>query len=116
MDAVILPPRQADQPIPALTLPRLQHIERSEKANEVNFVLCQKFAILLRRVTTKHHLIDNQVIAVVGHSSDRMAHAAHRSLHHRPGRDGNNWLALILCRLEKKSRQDDRSCLLATCR
>jgi len=41
MDAVILPPRQADQPIPALTLPRLQHIERSEKANEVNFVLCR---------------------------------------------------------------------------
>ena len=41
MDAVILPPRQADQPIPALTLPRLQHIEWSEKANEVNFVLCR---------------------------------------------------------------------------
>ena len=45
MDAVILPPRQADQPIPALTLPRLQHIERSEKANEVNFVLLPSWAI-----------------------------------------------------------------------
>jgi hypothetical protein len=100
MDAVILPPRKADQPVPALPFPRLQHIEWSEKANEVNFVLCQKSAIVLSSTTTKHHIIDDQVIALMGHGSDGTAHATHRSLHHRPGLDGYGWLALILRRLE----------------
>ena len=90
----------ADLPVPALPFPRLQHIEWSEKANEVNFVLCQKVAILLSSTTTKHHIIDDQVVAFMGHGSDGTAHAAHRSLHHRPGLDGYGWLALILCRLE----------------
>ena len=45
MNAVILPSRQADQPVPALPFPCLQRIEWREKANEVNFLLCQKFAI-----------------------------------------------------------------------
>ena len=99
MDAVVLPPRQTDQSVPALPFPRLQHIEWSEKANEVNFALCEKFAILLSRATVEHHIIDDPVIAFMGHGSDGTAHATHRSLHHRPGLDGNGLPTLILCRM-----------------
>ena len=116
VDALELPSRQSFQPVPTLPLPGLQNIQRREKSDEVDVVLRQHFPVLLRSLPANHYFVNNEVVALVGHRTNGIQHAAHGALHDRARRDHNRRMTLFLCRRKCQSVGMPDHFLWAACR
>src|SRR5262245_26864787 len=60
MHALELPPCEADQPVAARALARLEHRERREQAYEAQVECREQRAILPRLAAAEHHVVDDQ--------------------------------------------------------
>ncbi len=103
MNEIILPARQADLPVATCTLSQFKHIQRGNKTNQIEVVGSQEVTILMRFPSLDHHLINNEVVALLGHGSDGVSHTAHGTLENRPASYCDDWFAFVLRRLEHQA-------------
>ena len=103
MDAAILPARQAEFPVATCSLPHLEHIERSEEADQMEIERAQESTVFLHRPDLDHHFIDDEVISLLCHRGDSVPHAAHSTFKDRAGPYGDDRLAAVLRGLKQEA-------------
>ena len=92
--ALILPARQARQPVRAPGFAGFQDVQRRHDAHQMEIEGRQQFDIV-RYFAAARHVVDDQVVALPGHGGNGVAHAA-QGFAHRSGPDHDRRLAVPL--------------------